>query len=175
MENEIWKDIPGYEGRYQASTHGRIKSLKRKVRGVNGYTRKEFFRTTPECILQPGKYCKAGHLSVILGRGTHGKPVHQLIMTTFVGSPPKGMEVLHKNGDPTDNRLDNLRYGTRTENILDVYNNGGRWRKLSVDDVEAIRFALYCGWRGVEIAREFKISQTQVSKIKLGRAFYWLK
>jgi hypothetical protein len=62
-------------------------------------------------------------------------------MLTFVGAPPDGMEVLHNNGDPTDNRLENLRYGTRTENILDVYRQGKVWRKLSVDDVQAIGLA----------------------------------
>ncbi|MGC8718421.1 MAG: NUMOD4 domain-containing protein [Thermodesulforhabdaceae bacterium] len=55
-ESEIWKDIPGYEGRYQASNLGRIKSLKRKVRSVNHYTGKEFFRVVPERILRLGKY-----------------------------------------------------------------------------------------------------------------------
>jgi hypothetical protein len=143
MKKEIWKDIPGYEGRYQASSFGRIKSLKRQVRGANPYTRNTFLRTLPERILRPGRYCKAGHVSVVLGRGTTGIPVHQLIMVTFVGESPKGMEVLHNNGDPTDNRLENLRYDTRTENILDVYRQGGRWRKLDIEDVFAIRYPLF--------------------------------
>lgn len=173
-EKEVWKDIPGYEGRYQASSLGRIKSLKRKVRSVNHYTGKEFFRTVNERILRPGRYCKNGHVSVVLGRGSNGRPVHQLIMRTFVGEPPEGQEVLHINGDPLDNRLHNLRYGSRTENILDVYKQGGRWRKLSTDDVIAIRFMIFCGVSGADIARRYGISQQTVSGIKKRRIFKWL-
>jgi hypothetical protein len=175
MKNEIWKDIPGYVGEYQASTMGRIKSLKRMAVSKNWYTGKPFYRTVPERILKPGRYCKCGHVSVILRRGPNGKPVHQLVMETFVGEPPKGMEVLHLNGIPTDNRLSNLRYGTRTENILDVYRQGGRWRKLSLDDVEAIRFGLCCGIKGCELASMFEVSSQIISKIKCGRSYAWLK
>ncbi len=172
---EVWQDIPGYEGRYQASTMGRIKSIPHRVRGKNPYTGEPFYRMIRETILKPGRYCKAGHLSVVLGRGTAGKPVHQLVMRTFVGDPPNGMEVLHNNGNPLDNRLTNLRYGTRTENILDVYQQGGKWRKLTTDDVEGIRFGIYCGFSGVELANMFHVSQTTISNIKRGKSYEWLK
>lgn len=175
MKNEVWKDIPGYEGEYQASTMGRIKSLKRMVVGRNWYTGKQFYRTVPERILKPGRYCKCGHVSVILRKRANGKPVHQLVMKTFVGEPIEDMEVLHINGIPTDNRLSNLRYGTRTDNILDVYRQGKRWRKLSLDDVEAVRFGLCCGIKGSELASMFEVSSQQISKIKCGRSYAWLK
>jgi hypothetical protein len=74
--DEIWKDIPGYEGRYQASTLGRIKSLERKVAGKNPYTGKKFMRKVPQRILKPGEYCKSGHLSVVLEHHGVGRPVH---------------------------------------------------------------------------------------------------
>lgn len=172
---EIWKDIPGYEGKYQASNMGRIRSLDRMVRGVCRYTGKEFFRKVRGQLLRPGQFCKCGHVSVVLGRGATGNPVHQLVMKTFVGEPPEGMEVLHKNGDPTDNRLENLRYGTRTENILDVYRQGKAWRKLSVDDVQAIRFGFYCGISGAELSRMFGVSQSVICSIRKGRLYAWLK
>lgn len=175
MKTEIWKDIPGYEGRYQASSLGRIKSIRRLVRGTNHYTGKDFLRIVPERILRPGRYCKAGHVSVVLGRGTAGIPVHQLIMLTFVGEAPDGMEILHNNGDPTDNQLENLRYDSRTENILDVYRQGGRWRKLDIEDVYAIRFSLFCGMRGSDLAREYRVSPQTISNIKNGRIYWWLK
>lgn len=172
---EIWKDIPGYEGRYQASTLGRIKSLERKVPGKNPYTGKKFMRRAPSRILKPGEYCKSGHLSVVLEHHGIGRPVHQLIMRTFVGEPPDGMEVLHINGNPKDNRLENLRYGTRTENILDVYYQGGRWRKLSIDDVQTIRFGLFCGISGMQLSQQFGVSPQVISKIRHGRSYAWLK
>ena len=175
MSEEIWKDIPGYEGQYQASNLGNIRSVDRKVRGICHFTGKEFYRTVKGRVLRPGRFCHAGHLSVVLGHGATGSPVHQLIMLTFVGPPPEGTEILHSNGDPTDNRLENLRYGTRTENILDVYHQGGVWRKLSTDDVEAIRFGLYCGYKGRELAAIYNVSESTISKIKTGGAFAWLQ
>ena len=175
MDIEIWKDILGYEGRYQASTDGHIRSVDRKVKGVNHYAGKIFYRTAKGKILRPGRYSKSGHLSVVLGRGNNGLPVHQLIARTFLGECPNGCEVLHGNGNPVDNRVENLRYGTRTENILDVYKNGGRWRKMSVDDVKEIRAALSCGFSGKELSKRYKVSQTTISCIKRGKTFSWLK
>lgn len=172
---EIWKDIPGYEGKYQASTEGRIRSVERKVKGRCHFTGGVFERTVKGKVLSPGKYCKTGHLSVVLGHGTVGKPVHQLILLTFEGKPKDGREVLHINGNPSDNRLSNLRYGTRTENILDVYMQGGKWRKLSIDDVYLIRFYILCGFSGTYIADAFRVSKTTISDIKNRRIYKWLE
>ena len=171
---EVWKDIPGYEGKYQASTEGRIRSLDRMIRGRSPYSKSYYYRPMKGRILRPGRVCKNGHVSVVLEHGGIGQPVHQLIMKTFVGDPPEGMEVLHNNGDPTDNRLENLRYGTRTANILDVYWQGGRWRKLSIDDVDAIRFGLTCGIKGTELAVMFNVSPSTISCIKRRKSFSWL-
>ena len=172
---EQWKDIPGYEGRYQASTLGRIRSVSHKVRIGKSRLGKECYRTMRGRVLKPGQYCKSGHISVVLGHKAAGTPVHQLIMLTFVGSPPIGTEILHINGVPTDNQLSNLRYGTRTENILDVYRQGGVWRKLSIEDVEAIRFSIFCGMKGSALAEIYGVSQTTISAMKRGRTFKWFK
>lgn len=172
---EIWKDIPGYEGKYQASNMGRIRSLDHRVRGICHITGEEFYRGVKGRILKPGRFCKSGHLSVVLGRGTAGKPIHQLIMKTFIGEPPVGMEVLHNNGDPTDNRLENLRYGTRTDNILDVYRQGKAWRKLTADDVICIRFELYCGFSDYELAQKYGVSKYTIAEIRKGKTYKWLE
>ncbi|MBS7226441.1 MAG: HNH endonuclease, partial [Clostridiaceae bacterium] len=58
---ETWKDIPGYEGKYQASDMGRIRSLDQKVRGVCHFTGKEFYRNVKGQVLSPGQFCKSGH------------------------------------------------------------------------------------------------------------------
>ena len=174
MDNEIWKDIPGYEGKYQASSMGRIRSIDRIV-FCHGNNKKDYQRIMKGRVLRPGKFCKSGHLSVVLGHGKNGSPVHQLVALAFHGPCPEGMEVLHRNGDPTDNRPANLRYGTRSENILDVFFQGGRWRKLSIDDVEEIKYALYCGFRGSDLARQFDVSQSIISAIKNKRIFSWVK
>ena len=169
---ETWKDIPGYEGKYQASTEGRIRSLDRKVKGRTR-TGTEFLRNVKGRILKPGRFCKNGHLSVVLGHGAIGSPVHQLVLKTFVGPVPKGKEVLHKNGDPTDNRLDNLRYGSRRENILDVFYQGKTWRTLDLEDVDQIRLGLSCGITGAELAEMYGVSRTEISRIKNGKVYEW--
>ena len=171
---EIWKDIPGYEGKYQASNLGRIRSLNRIVYTRNRYNRKLYPRMIHGRILRPGVYCKSGHISVVLGRGTNGIPVHQLVAFTFIGPRPKGMDIRHKNGNPKDNRLENLEYGTRRENILDAYKDNGTWKKLNVEAVEAIRFGLASGLKGVELANMFNVSTSTISMIKRGRVYEWL-
>ena len=131
-------------------------------------------RTVPERILKPGRFCKCGHVSVVLGRGTPGRPVHQLVALTFIGPRPDGLDILHINGNPIDNRVENLMYGTRTENILDVYFQEKAWRKLTIYDVVEVRRLLKKGMRGVDIASMLGISQSIVSNIKCGRSFAWL-
>ncbi|MCL2670504.1 MAG: NUMOD4 motif-containing HNH endonuclease [Clostridiales bacterium] len=165
---ELWKDIPGYEGAYQVSSLGRVKSLERKV-----CCRNNGIRTVSERILRPGKYCKAGHLSVALGRSKPCAPVHQLVLAAFVRDMKPAEEVRHINGNPTDNRLENLFYGSRTENILDVFRQGKRWRKLNLSDVSEIRTALQRGETGRNLARLYGVSENCISAIKTGRTFSW--
>lgn len=110
---------------------------------------------------------------MILGKGTNGKPVHQLIMRTFIGEPTEGQEVRHKNGLPNDNRLENLEYGTRTDNIIDVYKQGKRWRKLRITEVRAIKDLLRLGKSVFELAEMYKISPQQIYKIRDGRCYKW--
>ena len=176
VENqEIWKDIPGYEEKYQASNLGKVRSLPYEVNGRNYISGKVFRRKIKGQVLKPGRFCKSEHLSVVLGHGTNGKPVHQLVALTFLEPLPKGREVLHKNGNPTNNRVENLRYGTRRDNILDVLYQGKAWRKLTIEDVHQIRFGLATGIKGAELAKMYNISQQEISKIKRGRTFSWLK
>lgn len=166
---ELWKDIPGYEGRYQASSEGRIRSVTHFVKCHNGA------RKMRGKILHPGRYCKAGYVSVVLGKGANGTPVHELVALTFLGPRPDCADICHTDGDPGNNRLSNLRYDTRTENILDVYRQGKRWRKLSTDDVQEIRHLLKNGKTGRAVAEKYGISESTISDIKRRRTFSWLK
>lgn len=159
---EIWKDIPGYEGKYQASDQGRIRSLSRQI-GTPG---KIGFKTVKGRILRPGPV-KTGHLYVALGHGAAGTPVHTLVALTFLGPRPSHADVCHNDGDPTNNSLDNLRYDTRTNNILDVYRNGGAWRKLSLDDIKAIMQEPKTT-TGIALAKRYGVSPTTISKIRRG-------
>lgn len=173
--SETWKDIPGYEGKYQASTQGRIRSLDRWLTGRNWNTGKPFKRLMRGRILRPGANHKDGHQYVVLGHGKHGSLVHYLVMLTFVGERSNGMDIRHLNGNPQDNRLENLAYGTRTDNILDVYRIGKRWRKFSIQDIRSIRTLLELGLSATEVAQEMNCSLSTICNIRKGRTYRWLK
>lgn len=166
MAQEEWRDIPGFEGRYQASTHGRVRSVD-QVREVivNGKMQIRHYKGR---ILRAGKSAD-GHLSVVLGRRYGSMPVHTAVALAFIGPRPDGFDVCHNDGDPTNNHIENLRYDTRTNNILDVYRQGGSWRKLSLNDMRGIKELLNSGISGHSIAKKYGVSDTTVSRIKLKR------
>jgi len=113
---EIWKGIPGYTGSYEVSDQGRVRSLSRiDTRG----------RRRGERILKP-RSAKSGHRFVALYADNvrTGWAVHVLVLEVFVGPRPTGLDACHWNDDPTDNRVANLRWGTRSENIRDSVRNG---------------------------------------------------
>lgn len=119
---EQWKDIPGYEGRYQVSDQGRVRSLDRFVRLVaHGVETKRLARGK---VLRPAP-SPSGHLCVSLGRGST-KQVHALVALAFIGPRPENHEVLHLDHNPANNALTNLRYGTRAENVKMDYEVGVR-------------------------------------------------
>ena len=102
MDNEIWKDIPGYEGRYQASNLGRIKSI------LRGETR-----------IKKTHLDRYGYLQVCINiNGTQcTKAVHRLIAKAFIENPDNKPQIDHINGIRTDNRIENLRWATNKENM----------------------------------------------------------
>lgn len=122
MTEEVWLAIPGYEGKYEASDQGRVRSVERRVRLV--VREVETTRRVPPRVLKPG-WCRSGHVSVALGKN-NSKMVHVLIARTFLGPRPEDYEVLHKNETPHDNRLVNLKYGTKSENLKMDYASGVR-------------------------------------------------
>lgn len=160
---EIWKSIPGFEDQYEVSDHGRVRSVDRTI--ILGDGQKRTYRGK---ILKPGR-AKSGHLTVVLGRAAGSRTVHSLVLLAFVGPPPSGQEGRHLNGVPGDNRLGNLTYGTRGDNMRDVKHHGGRSNyKLSPDDVREIR-SLFDTWSGVQLATFFGVSDAVISAIRHGR------
>lgn len=122
---EIWKDIPGYEGLYQASSEGRIK----RVNGIAWNGHKHHLKR--ERILKQHYGNGAGYAQVTLSKEGKTKTfrVHVLICLTFIGGrnvkDPISRPILHLNGIATDNRLCNLNYGTVRENINQAYVDSG--------------------------------------------------
>ena len=120
MEKEIFKDIQGYEGLYQVSNLGNVKSLERYVNNKGGK------RFQKERILKPRKN-KDGYYSVIISK--EGKPknfsVHVLVAMAFLGHVPNGhiIEVDHKNEIKADNRAENLQLLNTREHRSKAYLN----------------------------------------------------
>lgn len=108
---EIWKDIKGFEGLYQASNLGRIKSLERFRKGANGS-----LVTVKEKILKP--LITKGYYQVCLSKQSTKKAylVHRLVWEAFNGQISENMQVNHINEIKSDNRLSNLNLMTAKEN-----------------------------------------------------------
>ena len=116
MSKEIWKPVVGYEGSYEVSNNGRIFSIPRL--NSRGFSRRgRFLKPAPDT---------SGHLQVGLSRNgiQSRKAVHRLVLEAFVGPCPPGMEACHWDDDPTNNRLENLRWDTRSANDADMVRNG---------------------------------------------------
>lgn len=98
---KIWKDIPGYEGKYQVSNQGDVRSL-------------NYLHTGQTKILSPDQI-RTGYMRVTLYDDAKKKRlVHRLVMLAFVGY--QDLVVNHQNGNKSDNRLENLEYSTLSEN-----------------------------------------------------------
>ena len=104
---ELWKDVPSYEGIYQVSNQGSVRSLDRLM-VCSGSVKGRYTSFKKGILLRPGRM-PSGHVSVALGRH-NSMCVHTLVLLAFVGAPPPHYECLHDNGIPNDNRLENLRF-----------------------------------------------------------------
>ncbi len=131
LPNEEWRNVVGYEGLYQVSNLGRIKSLQRKKPRI----------VKPDII-------HTGYLRVMLYKDGKTKKhyTHVLVAKSFIPNPENKSDVNHINGIKTDNRVENLEWVTRSENIIHAFANGlsrigtkhGK-AKFTADQVREIR------------------------------------
>ena len=167
FDGETFKDVPGYEGLYQCSSLGRVKSLERKIILYNGS-----LHPYRERFLKQGKK-KDGYLIVVLYKDGITKcfPVHHLVMLTFVSPRPEGMDIDHKNTIRVDNRLSNLHYCTRKENMNNCITKQKisemmrRIRKRNARKIKQFNLdgtLVKCWDSPIEIERELKISRSNI-------------
>lgn len=174
MKNEEWKAIEGYEGLYEASSLGRVRSMDRESPGKNGSIRKVKGR-----ILKPQakdgrktlyvKLCKKQKIESIY--------VHILIAKTFIGERPEGYAVCHIDGDNQNNSIDNLTYDTYRQNSIDVYrqNKKSNLGKLFPSDVKEIR-SLYKNkiYTRIELAGIYGVTEANIYCIVTYKTFSYI-
>lgn len=110
---EIWKDIPGYEGKYQISNFGNVMSL-------------HFRSSNKKKILKPIKKNNYGYLQVNLSKNGKHKitMIHRLVAKAFIPNPENKPVINHLDSNPSNNRADNLEWCTQQENIKYGYSYG---------------------------------------------------
>lgn len=122
---QTWKSIPNFEGEYEVSNDGKIKSLKRKVKCRNG------LRSVNERILKP-KISHGGYLNVQLKNKGKFYSIHTLVLISFFGNKPDPSFVCnHKDGNKLNNNIENLEWVTRSENQLHAFRTGLQ-KKISI-------------------------------------------
>lgn len=164
---EVWRDVVGFEGIYKISCRGRVMSI---------YPRAS---KSPKPIVMKPCLTRFGYLRITLLRsGTKRRAhVHRLVAEAFLGKPQPGFVPNHLNGKKDDNRVGNLEWVSKSENIKHAYrtnlksatgeNNGAA--KLTDANIREIRKLLLSGVYQKDVARGFGVSRTLISYIGSGK------
>lgn len=174
---EEWRDVVGFEGCYQVSNSGGLRSVDKFIGGRWG----DRFLAGKILSQYSAEY---GRRTINLAKDGNKKrsKVHRLVLEAFVGPCPDGMECCHNNGDASDNRLENLRWGTKKSNTEDMVRHGTsplgdkRWgQKLSEFGVRVIVRLIDNGnITQTEIASLFGVGTPTICNINLGHRWSWL-
>ena len=170
---EEWRDVMGYEGSYKISSLGRLWSVPRKDasgRDIGGHMMSpRIDRSGYRCVV----LCVNGIVSSV--------KIHRLVLEAFVGPCPDGHEAMHLDGNPGINQLDNLEYGTPSENSQMKLDHGTDNRgeknghhKLTEDEVLDIRQMHISGYSQKHLAELFCVSKSAISSIVHRINWFWL-
>lgn len=183
MINEIWKDIEGYEGLYQISNLGRVKSLEREAWNGQAYH-------ILKCRILKQRLISTGYLMTTMSK--NGKAitplVHRLVAETFIPNPENKPTVNHINGNKTDNRLENLEWCTYSENEQHAWKTGLKIpyerkkgednsnSKLTDNEVYVIKGLLKeTSLNLKEIGEIFDVKRSTINNIKRGVSWKHIK
>lgn len=166
---EVWKPVVGAPG-YDVSNHGRVRSWW----AGSGFAKEQLL---PAPRLRKLGRVRGGYINVglkIAGRLVQRR-VHRLMLEAFVGAPPDSEAVCrHLDGDPGNNRIENLAWGTQRQNIGDsirhgTFSKGARHyaAKFSPDEVRLIRKRARVE-TGVSLAAEYGVSTSTINRLKHG-------
>lgn len=175
IQREIWKPVVGFEGFYEVSSRGNVRSCEREHtyddKRVGTITRRRKSQTIAQA--KRGKY-RSALLSKNGERTSH--LTHKLVIEAFTGPRPDGLEVRHLNGIASDNSASNLCYGTKLENAADRDAHGRTyrgekhaWCRLSDAEIERIHSDAKNIARLEDLAAKYGISRTHAWNIKTGR------
>lgn len=169
---EVWRPIPGYEGSYEVSSEGRIRTIDRTFITVSGAKQRKRSRLME---LMPAR---GGYLRVCLYRDGvgQGAQVHRLVAAAFLSNPEGKPHVNHVNFVKTDNRLVNLEWVTQSENQQHSARHGRfnpilnpkRALKYSAETIAEFRERVRNGERAGTIRREYGISSAHADRIAKG-------
>ena len=184
--DERWLPVVGYEGLYEVSDRGRVRSLDREIvvmmpggwKTASGRTVRRYRGKILK--MNPSRGYPAVVLSLMGKQDT--RDVHQLVMEAFVGPRPAGQEGRHLNDVKTDCRWpENLMYGTKKENFADRVLNGkgnrGERQGLAVTDrqtVAAVRARVAAGERQCDVAAQFGLTRANTWAIVHGKSWNWM-
>ena len=174
---EEWRPVVGWEGVYEVSDRGRVRSLDR----ISSFMRLGRRRRCPHrgVLLKPSTssgYCQVTLLESSPKRLVYRK-VHQLVLEAFVGPRPAGQEGCHEDNIKTNNHLENLRWDTKAGNMADKHRHGTMHRhpgescptsKLRNEDIYRIRELGEQGMKHGVIAGLFGVCRSNISQILRG-------
>lgn len=177
---ERWINVVGYEGYYQVSDHGNVRTVPRVIirtgrnEGVSHTVRSKILKPWPQGRYKHmfvGLYRERGMMKV--------KAVHRIVLEAFVGPCPPGMQCCHWDGDTSNNRVENLRWDTPKNNQADRERHGRHDKgsecvkaKLTEDDIPAIR-SFKTDRRGVmsAVARNYGVDPATIRDIWVGKTW----
>lgn len=176
---EIWKPIPGFEGIYEASSLGRIRSLDRKSifyckTPITKIRRKKRVDKFGRIIKTDKKINGAGYFGVCLcvNGKTFYRDVHRLVAEAFLGTTKK-LQVNHKDGNRLNNRIENLEWVTAKQNIQHAKNRGSKFGKSCPGELnprakltwKLVRQIRSSNKNVSELSRMYKCSRTNIRYI----------